>query len=71
LWQVAYSPHLNRAFKTELVKAKRNLFKIKKPMGKINFEPMDIIPLINSAWPASFGDQMNSLKAIATKGWGL
>jgi hypothetical protein len=70
LWQVADSPQLNGSFKTELVKAKRQLFRYKQSLGKSNFEPTDIIPLINRAWPASFGNVKNSAKAIAVRGWG-
>jgi hypothetical protein len=69
-WQVADSPQLNGAFKSELIKGKRIFFEAKQALGKTDFEPTDKIPLINHAWPGSFGNKINSLKAIALRGWG-
>ncbi len=33
------------------------------------FEPTDIVPLVNMAFPNSFGRQKNAQKAIASRGW--
>ena len=57
---------LNGAYKVELAKAKRKYIE-KRETPK--FEPTDIVPLVNMAFPRSFGNRKNAIKAIADRGW--
>jgi len=66
IWQVADASSLNGAFKIELAKAKRNYID-HRDVPK--FEPTDIVPLVNRAFPNSFGKNKNAVKAIAERGW--
>ncbi len=66
VWQVADASSLNGSYKIELTKAKRRYIE-KREIPK--FEPMDIIPLVNMAFPKSFGNRKNAIKAIADRGW--
>ncbi|MFN9982628.1 MAG: hypothetical protein ACK53Y_22055, partial [bacterium] len=66
VWQVADASSLNGCFKIELTKAKR---KYLQHRSKPKFEPTDIVPLVNMAFPKSFGNQENARKAIASRGW--
>lgn len=66
VWQVADASSLNGCFKIELTKAKQ---KYLQHRSKPKFEPTDIVPLVNMAFPKSFGNQENARKAIASRGW--
>ncbi len=66
IWQVADASSLNGSYKIELAKAKRKYIE-KRDTPK--FEPTDIIPLVNMAFPRSFGNKKNAIKAIADRGW--
>ncbi len=66
IWQVADASSLNGAYKVELAKAKCKYIK-KRETPK--FEPTDIVPLVNMAFPKSFGNRKNAIKAIADRGW--
>jgi hypothetical protein len=66
VWQVADASSLNGAYKVELTKAKRKYIEMRE-LPK--FEPTDIVPLVNMAFPNSFGSRKNAIKAIADRGW--
>ena len=66
IWQVADASSLNGSYKIELAKAKRKYIEHREVP---KFEPTDIIPLVNIAFPKSFGKQKNAVKAIAERGW--
>ena len=68
VWQVADSEALNGCFSMSLNRAKQRMYDL-KPMDKKAFYPTDIIPLINQAWPESFGRVVQAKKAIAERGW--
>jgi hypothetical protein len=70
IWQVADSSELNGAFKIALVKAKREYRQTSQGGVFDNFSPTDIIPLLNTAWDASFAKAENGKKAICERGWG-
>jgi hypothetical protein len=69
LWQVADAEEQNGTFSLAITKAKREMYK-NKPDGQKKFLPSDIIPLVNEAFPKSFGNQQFALTAIAERGWG-
>jgi hypothetical protein len=66
IWQVADASALNGSFKIELAKAKR---KYVEERDVPKFEPTDIVPLVNAAFPKSFGNNQHAVKAIAERGW--
>ncbi len=70
LWQVADSSELNRAFKMGLTKAKNEIYTAKPDTIK-KWLVMDIIPILNRAFPTSFGDVDKAQQAIIDRGWGL
>jgi len=66
IWQVGDASAINGSFKINLTKAKREYI---KKRGAPRFEPTDIVPLLNKAFPLSFGNQKGAIKAIAHRGW--
>jgi hypothetical protein len=68
-WQVADSSELNGTFKMYLTEAKEVHF-LAKPPGHRGWTMTDIIPLVNYAYPLSFGNVQRGRKAIANRGWG-
>ena len=40
-----------------------------KKRGAPRFEPTDIVPLVNKAFPMSFGNQGSAIRAISQRGW--
>jgi hypothetical protein len=66
IWQVGDASAINGAFKINLMKAKREYI---KKRGVPRFEPTGIVPLVNKAFPLSFGNQKSAIKAIAHRGW--
>ena len=68
LWQVGDSEAQNGSFSIAITKAKEELFKL-KPYDNKNFSSTNIIPLINMAWPKSFGRKDPCRRAIAQRGW--
>jgi hypothetical protein len=61
---VANASSSNRAFKIELAKAKRNCVEYRDVP---NFEMTDIVPLVNKAFPKSFGKFKMQWKNILNK----
>jgi hypothetical protein len=66
IWQVGDASSINGSFKINLMKAKREYI---KKRGVPRFEPTDIVPLVNKAFPLSFDNQKSAIKAIAHRGW--
>jgi hypothetical protein len=66
IWQVGDANSVNGSFKINLTKSKCEYIKI---TGAPRFEMMDIIPLVNWAFPLSFGNQKSAIKAVAQRGW--
>jgi hypothetical protein len=66
IWQVNDNSRLIGAFKMELTKAKRS-YVLHHNAPK--FEPTDIVPLTNMAFPKSFGNSMNAKRACEKRGW--
>jgi hypothetical protein len=66
VWQVADASSLNGSYKIEVAKAKRKYLEYR---AVPKFEPTDIVPLVNMAFPKSFGRQQNAVKAITSQGW--
>jgi hypothetical protein len=66
IWQVADASELNGLFKIELTRAKREYLWHR---SSARFLPTDIIPLLNIAWPKSFGNQERAARAIEARGW--
>ena len=71
IWQVGDSQEQNGAFKTELVRFKRNLMEKRQTqnVAVASIEPTDIIPMINYAWDRSFANIAGNKKAILERGW--
>jgi hypothetical protein len=69
LWQVADAKEMNGIFSAAVTKAKKELYNA-KPSESKHFYPTNIIPIINAAWPKSFGNVNFAPKAIADRGWG-
>jgi hypothetical protein len=69
IWQVADSSEMNSAFKLGVTKAKKEFFKVKPPSCK-SWNTIDVIPIINYAFPILFGRVDKAKKAIADCGWG-
>ena len=68
LWQVGDSEAQNGSFSIAITKAKQELYKL-KPHDNKNFSSTDIIPLINMAWPKSFGRIEPCSRAISEREW--
>lgn len=69
-WQVGDSAEQNGMFKMLLGEAKRQLTSFKSDRGiPISITYGDVIPLVNKAWPLSFGRKSTNKKAIADRGW--
>ena len=68
-WQVADSSKLNGTYKIYLTKGKE-LYFLAKPPGHKGWSMTDIIPLVNYAYPLSFGMIQRGRKAIQDRGWG-
>ena len=68
LWQVGDSEAQNGSFSMAISKAKEELFRY-KPQNNKNFCSSDIIPLVNAAWPKSFGRTESTRRAIVERGW--
>jgi hypothetical protein len=69
-WQVGDSAEQNGHFKMVLSNAKRQLTSFKSDHAMpISISYEDVIPLINKAWPVSFGQVTTNRKAIADCGW--
>ena len=66
IWQVGDASSINGSFKMNLTKAKCEYIKIR---GAPRFEPTDIVPLVNKAFPPSFGNQKSAINAVAQRGW--
>jgi hypothetical protein len=66
IWQVADASSLNGSYKIELAKAKRKYI---EHQDVLRFEPTNIVPFVNMAFPKSFGRKKNALKAISERGW--
>jgi hypothetical protein len=66
LWQVNDASRLNGTFKIELTKAKWSYV---LHWDARKFEPTDIIPLTNMAFPKSFGNSLNAKRAFDKRGW--
>jgi hypothetical protein len=68
-WQVADSSELNGTYKMALTKGKEAHFRAKPP-GHRSWSMTDIIPLVNYAYPLSFGIIERGKKATLFRGWG-
>jgi molybdopterin converting factor small subunit len=68
-WQVADSSELNGTYKMALTKGKEVHF-LAKPPGHKGWSMTDIVPLVNYAYPLSFGNIQRGRKAISDRGWG-
>ncbi len=66
IWQVGDASGLNGAFKIALSKTKREYL---KHHDRPNFEPTDLVPLLNKAWECSFNNKSSAVKAITYRGW--
>jgi hypothetical protein len=66
LWQVADATELNGCFKIALCNAKRIYLTYRE---ENKFVSTDVIPLVNMAFPLSFGRKENASKAILKRGW--
>jgi hypothetical protein len=66
VWQVGDTSALNGAFKIHLTKTKHQYI---AKRGAPRFEPTDIVPLVNQAFPKSFGNSKSVIKVIAERGW--
>jgi len=66
IWQVGDVTAINGSFSKKLTKAKCEYI---KKRGAPRFEPTDIVPPVNRAFPLSFGNQKIASKAIAHRGW--
>jgi hypothetical protein len=64
-WYCCDASAINGSFKINLTKAKHAHI---KKRGAPRFEPTDIVPLVNKAFPLSFGNQKSAIKAIAHRG---
>jgi hypothetical protein len=66
IWQVGDASALNGEFKIHLTKAKcKYIAKSCSP----RFEPSDIVPLVNYAFPKCFGSTKSATKLVAERGW--
>jgi hypothetical protein len=69
IWQVADTSEMNGAFKLGVTKVKKVYFNI-KPVSCQTWSTTDVIPIINHAFPDSFGRVDKAKKAICDRGWG-
>jgi hypothetical protein len=63
------SSEMNVAFKLGVTKAKIEFFNVKPPSCK-SWSTTGVIPIINYAFPDSFGQVDKAKKAIADRVWG-
>lgn len=70
VWQVGDSNYQNGNWKVACTREKDDIIKWKDRhfMDPV-IEQYDIIPIVNCAWPESFGVQVNNIKAIRERGW--
>jgi hypothetical protein len=71
IWQVADSSELNGAFKMGVTRTEKAIYNAKPDRLKGKWKMTDIIPIVNGAFPTSFGQVDKLKKAIADRGWGL
>ncbi len=69
-WQVADSSELKGAFTIGLTKANKQIYAAKPGIIK-KWLMTDIIPIVNHAFPNSFGDVDKALQAITDRGGGV
>jgi hypothetical protein len=70
VWQVGDSVQQNGSYKPGLVIAKRELVREKQDAGEEGkLTKSDIVPLVNKAFPRSFGKEEGNRHAIAERGW--
>jgi hypothetical protein len=60
---------MNGSFKMQVTKAKHKIMS-HKPINEKRFSPTDIMPIVNLAWPESFGRVDFAKTAILERGWG-
>ncbi len=70
IWQVADSLELNGAFKMGVTRTEKEIYNAKPDSLMYKWKMTDIIPIVNGAFPTSFGWVDKSKKAIADRGWG-
>jgi len=70
IWQVADLSKLNGAFKMRVTRTEKEIYNAKPDSLKGKWKMTDIIPIVNGAFPTSFGWVDKSKKAIADHGWG-
>ena len=71
LWQVGDSSEQNGAYKQKINKEKHTILdgRVDRCLGHMELVPTDIIPMVNKAWPVSFGCEITNKKAICDRGW--
>jgi hypothetical protein len=70
IWQVGDGKQQNGSFKRQLVKAKHDKVREKMHAHKeAKITKSDIVPLVNKAFPCSFGNMVGNRHAIADRGW--
>jgi len=70
LWQVGDSEEQNGSFNMASTQAKMDIISKKEQLSLApTIEPFEIIPIISSAWPLSFGREESNRKAISGRGW--
>jgi hypothetical protein len=70
LWQVADSSEQNGSFKNELKRAKQYVIRKKGELHlPMQVEKTDIVGIVHRAFDVSFGNIVNSKKAIRNRGW--
>ena len=71
LWQVGDSSEQNGAYKQKINKVKHTILdgRVDRCLGHMELVPTDIIPMVNKAWPVSFGCERTNKKAICDRGW--
>lgn len=64
---------MNGGYKIATASVKRQLFNWKQSNYKTEadrkFKPTDIVPIVNKAWPATFGDVSKGRKTLVVRGW--
>ena len=71
LWQVGDSKEQNGSFNIAMYRAKKDLLEKKDEIGLHDdgLVDTDLIPLINTAWKASFARIDKNQNALADRGW--
>jgi hypothetical protein len=67
IWQVADSSQVNGLFKMKVAETKRQYNELK---GTQSLLMSDIVPIVNTAFDASFRNAENTRHAISERGWG-